>query len=160
MACNTVDHKQAAASLPLSKNSRGSGYRDDPDTVSMHTTRSDYEYDDLPELPSYSGSVAADGETVARASHSALLPAGHDQYASIISPKQPRNWAAFKRSDCTQSPSAAVGNETSIRMDEALMHPEHLYEYIETYLRNVPPRPCVRIQGWHWQTVKKEKEKK
>ena len=47
----------------MAKNQADTGqYRDNPedgDAVSMHTTRDDYEYDDAPDLPSYSDSEAA-----------------------------------------------------------------------------------------------------
>ena len=47
----------------MAKGQAGNGqYRDDPgenDALSMRTTREDYEYDDAPELPSYSDSEAA-----------------------------------------------------------------------------------------------------
>ncbi|KAF2214482.1 hypothetical protein CERZMDRAFT_25458, partial [Cercospora zeae-maydis SCOH1-5] len=50
-------------------------------------------------------------------------------------------------------------------MEEALMDPLSLQNYLTRYLRNVPPRPLIRIQGWHWQHTthannkKKEKER-
>ncbi|KAK4609376.1 hypothetical protein CLAFUW4_14739 [Fulvia fulva] len=149
MASNTLDPKRAAAALPVSP---AVSYRDDPDALSMHTTRGGYEYDDAPEfddvpqLPSYDESVTAEGSSDDRAA-----PQPVDEYQIITAPKTNRNWGTKH----THSPHKAVGSETSIRMDERLLESKELYEYIENYLRMIPPRPMIRIQGWHWQKTKK-----
>ncbi|CAK1358757.1 hypothetical protein CB0940_02261 [Cercospora beticola] len=147
-----LDHKRAAAALPTSKAQPPSSYRDDPEAVSLHTTRSDYEYnDDLPELPSYHDSVAAPAN-----SPSAPI----DAYRSISQPTLHR-----PGQNASSSHAVSIGCETSIRMEESLMDPASLQDYITNYLRNVPPRPLIRIQGSHWQHTahannkKKEKER-
>jgi len=122
-------------------------YRDDADDVSMHTTRDDYEYDDVPELPSY-----ADSEAAASSDH-LTIPSNEqppqDEYASL---QQPVNgWRQNK---------AITTNETTIRMDERLDGPEQLYNYLTTYLRLVPPKPAVRLTGYHTQTTYRNNNKK
>ncbi|SMY29714.1 unnamed protein product [Zymoseptoria tritici ST99CH_1A5] len=117
------------------------------DDVSMHTTRSDYNYDDPFGLPSYNDSVAASSS----AHHRASPPA--DEYAVIAPPKPAsEGWHTRKsrNQDCSQQ--VRIGAETSLRMDERLVHPAQLYDYVNDYLRLIKPQPMVRVQGWHWQT--------
>ncbi|EME38818.1 hypothetical protein DOTSEDRAFT_75525 [Dothistroma septosporum NZE10] len=153
MAYNTLDPKRAAATMPVSP---AASYRDDPDAVSMHTTRSDYEYDDAPELddvpqlPSYEDSMTANA--AAEASNGGPSARPVDEYQVISTPKSNRRWGTGH----THSPHKAVGWETSIRMDERLQDAKELCEYVENYLRLVAPRPMVHIQGWHWQKTKKK----
>lgn len=152
MTLNTLDHKRAAAAIPVSP---AASYRDDPDALSMHTTRSDYEYedapelDDVPQLPSYDESVTAGAAAEASSASPSQLV---DEYQVITAPKSNRKWGTKH----THSPHKAVGSKTSIRMDERLMEAKELYEYVENYLKMIPPRPSIRIQGWHWQKTKKK----
>jgi hypothetical protein len=120
------------------------------DNVSMHTTRSDYQYDDPSGLPSYSDSVAA-GSTVGATDPDRPPPA--DEYEVISPPKTAsEGWQSRKsrRQECSQR--VRIGAETSLRMDERLVHPAQLYDYVNDYLRLIKPQPIVRIQGWHWET--------
>lgn len=127
-------------------------YRDEADAVSMRTTRSDYDYDDVPQLPSYSDSVAGDGAI--EPTRSDLPPA--DEYRVITPPKSAADgWRNRKGGNTSCSQVVSLGSETTVRMDERLSDPTRLYDYIHDYLRVVQPRPAVRIQGWHWETRKK-----
>ena len=136
-------------------------YRDDPDAVSMHTTRSDYEYDDtlsIPDtLPSYDDSeeAAATSSTVRpdadarRASrvtdvpdiYSVIQPGGSNG-VRVLSGNKPKN--------C---------NEITYRMDQRLNNPEELLKYINGYLRMMRPKQTVRIYGYHQETVRKKDKK-
>lgn len=90
-------------------------YRDDPedvDAVSMHTTRDDYEYDDAPELPSYS-----DSEAAAEASG----PANHSTPSST---REILNFDPYPKVQALSNEVAFSGskvqnvNETTIRIGE------------------------------------------
>lgn len=146
MASKSVDRKMATSITP-----QKASYRDDPDAVSMHTTRSDYEYDDAPELPSYSDSVP-------EVNQSPTVPRGaapHDEYA-VITPSASLNGSWFGKPSVA---SAGIGCETTYRMDERLNDPQALSQYISSYLANVPPNPFVRVQGWHNEMRKKDNKK-
>lgn len=120
-------------------------YRDDEeiDAVSMHTTRSDYEYDDVPELPSYAESEAALTNEEPTTDDRVGPPT--DEYTVI-----PSSASGLQQ----QSHGKQVTlKETTIRMDERLNDPDELQRYILGYLRMVPPKPAVRIYGWHSQTT-------
>ncbi|KAI6838207.1 hypothetical protein KC340_g4010 [Hortaea werneckii] len=127
-------------------------YRDDPDAVSMHTTPDDYQYDDAPELPSYDDSEAA--ASTSREEETTFPPPPQDEYAPIQPPKAPTisQW----RHDC--GTTSIKINETTIRMDERLNDPDELHTYVRGYLAVVPPRPGVRITGWHLQKVERNKK--
>ncbi|EKG20352.1 hypothetical protein MPH_02366 [Macrophomina phaseolina MS6] len=135
-------------------------YRDEPeDAVSMHTTRGDYEYDDVPQVieqpPTYSDSVS--GEIPAAALQNAEpiprnnIPNYSDQYAVI---ERSGRYYAFGK--------PINRHAVTIRMDERLNDPDNLYSYVNDYLRLLPPRPVVQIHGYHMQTVRRgdKKEKK
>lgn len=147
-----LDHKRAAAAVTASDIQAPSSYRDDPDAVSLHTTRSDYDYDDMPNLPTYDDSVAA-GSSTSFANNGPSPPA--DEYRSIAQPTLNRG-----RQNASCSQSVSIGCETSIRMDTRLMDPTALHEYITNYLQYVPPNPIVRLQGWHWEQRTKQNNKK
>ncbi|KAK4495355.1 hypothetical protein PRZ48_013686 [Zasmidium cellare] len=148
-----TDHKKAAAAVPVTRNGGNSRYRDDPDAVSMHTTRSDYEYDDVPQLPSYDESVSGDSAQPS-AAHNYDDPPPQDEYRVITQPD-----SAWNVRSKGVSPGKAVGSETSIRMEERLLDVRTLDEYIRNYLSLLPPKPFVRIQGWHFETRKKDNKK-
>ncbi|KAF2163165.1 hypothetical protein M409DRAFT_68760 [Zasmidium cellare ATCC 36951] len=150
----TADYKHAAAAVPASTTGTTSRYRDEPDAVSMHTTRSDYEYDDVPQLPSYDESVSGDSSTRPNDAHDYADPPPLDEYRVIAPPDN--NWRGRSKG---VSPTKAVGSETSIRMEDRLLDARTLEGYIRTYLSLLPPRPVVRIQGWHWKTKKKDNKK-
>ena len=132
-------------------------YRDDPeeaDAVSMHTTRDDYEYDDAPELPSYSESEAA--ASTSSQPNDQSTPA--NQQISIADP-YPRvqpltNWQSISNGKVKN------GNETSIRMDGQLADPLVLEKYIKTYLSIIPPNQRVRMMGTHQETQYNASSKK
>ena len=124
-----------------------------PDDVPMGTTRSDYEYDDVPDLPSYTESEAAatqptddDERPVSRqarlAEEQPMLHPGNTQGWRVYAGNQPRRY-----------------NGTTIRMDDRLKYAENLYAYITDYLQTVPPKPAVRIEGWHNTTVERHNKK-
>ncbi|RMZ33118.1 hypothetical protein D0859_02755 [Hortaea werneckii] len=127
-------------------------YRDDPDAVSMHTTPDDYHYDDAPELPSYDDSEAAASTSLEE--ETAFPPPPQDEYAPIQPPKGPTvsQWS----NEC--GTTSININETTIRMDERLNDANELLTYVRGYLAAVPPRPCVRITGWHFQKVERNKK--
>ncbi|KAK7717888.1 hypothetical protein SLS57_006264 [Botryosphaeria dothidea] len=136
-------------------------YRDDAnaDALSMHTTRSDYEYDDVPQIseqpPTYSDSVTGEGSTAVppheRSAVGNNTPNYSDQYAVI---ERSGRYYAFGK--------PINRHAVTIRMDERLNEPGNLYNYINDYLRLLPPRPVVQIHGYHMQTVRKgdKKERK
>ncbi|WPH01668.1 Hypothetical protein R9X50_00451900 [Acrodontium crateriforme] len=112
----------------------------DTDTVSLHTTPDDYEYDDVPVLPSYSDSEAAASQSQQESERWAAPRAqDEDRYAVIPSTESKR----------------ANGSETTIRMNEGLDDPQELYAYITDYLRILPPNPQVRIYGSHQKTTRR-----
>ena len=126
----------------------------DADAVSMHTTRGDYEYDDAPDLPSYSDSEAAEASSSQSSSGdaSASRPvASVDPYPRV----QPvSNWRH------TSSGKVQNKNETVIRMDARLNDADQLQDYVEKYLTTIPPNPLVRIVGTHQETHYNAKNKK
>lgn len=86
-----------------------SRYRDDPeegDAVSLHTTPDDYDYDDAPELPSYS-----DSEAAASASRQGNEPARQavisDPYGRVQPLSSAVVWSGNKLKNV---------NETTVRM--------------------------------------------
>lgn len=125
-------------------------YRDDPDAVSMHTTPDDYEYADGPEpveeLPSYDDSEAA-------ASSSSAAPAPREDGRA-------RSVAAIEPYQVLYYPGRTNDKgEITIRMSEELTDPTMLHEYLNLYLRAAPPRPLVRLHGWHYETVRRKDKK-
>lgn len=119
---------------------------DDDDAVSMHTTRDDYEYDDAPELPSYS-----DSEAAVSASRNTIQPDPlvhqQNEFSDPYQRVQPlTNWQHISNGKVKNS------NETTIRMDKRLADPEQLESYVTRYLAAVPPRQLVRIMGTHQET--------
>jgi hypothetical protein len=153
-----MDRKSAATAAPSKASQhQPQRYRDDEDAVSMHTTRSDYDYEDAPELPSYTDSVAAtdgSGEIVV----GDLPPA--DEYQVITPPKSAADgWRNRKSANKSCSQQVSIGSETTVRMDARLSDPTQLYDYVNDYLRVVQPRPAVRVQGWHWETRRKGNKK-
>lgn len=120
----------------------------------MRTTRSDYEYDDLPDLPSYSDSEAA----AASSGHATQDPDAEEAFANGIVTDQyeiirgPSGWQ--------RSSDNAEGREVSIRMHEGLdKDSEALCDYVTRYIRMVPPRPKICIHGSHYETIQ-QKDKK
>ena len=121
-------------------------YRDDPeaeDALSLHTTRDDYEYDDLPELPSYS-----DSEAAASASRSTnTQPESTNQPISRYDPyarMQPlTDWQSISHGKVNNL------NETTKRMDSRLSDPDELEKYVKNYLAMVPPDQRIRMMGTH-----------
>lgn len=86
-----------------------SRYRDDPeevDAVSMHTTPDDYDYEDAPELPSYS-----DSEAAASASRQADQPASQAMFSDPYARVQPLSSAVAWSGNKVKN-----ANETTIRM--------------------------------------------
>lgn len=144
-----MDSKRVSAALDRPTES---SYRDDPDAVSMHTTRSDYEYDDVPELPSYSDATEAPRTDNSR------LGGLEDGYRAIAPPNLSNFRQRRQQNGC--SPTVKIGSETSIRMDAALMDPDHLYGYVKNYLEVVPPTPMVRVQGYHMENRRKSDGRK
>lgn len=136
-------------------------YKDDPDAVSLHTTPDDYEYDDLAGpsdgLPSYTDSEVAASSTPRNNTRDGDdIEYPEDSY-DVIQAGGGRGWNVIR------GPAPIDRGEVTIRMDERLSDPDELYRYVDKYLSNAPPRPMVRIHGWHWETVrakdKKEKER-
>jgi hypothetical protein len=41
-------------------------------------------------------------------------------------------------------------------MDKRLVHPAQLFDYVNDYLRLIKPQPQVRVQGWHWETRRRD----
>jgi hypothetical protein len=125
-------------------------YRDDPDAVSMHTTRSDYEYDDTPDLPSYSDSEAVTASSTRPFAGIPDEAPPQDEYAAI-QPSENR-WR-------NKGHGKAGGSEITIRMEKRLEDPIELFNYVWDYLRVVPPNPKVRIYGYHSETTYKNNKK-
>lgn len=117
-------------------------YRDDPDSVSLHTTPEDYDYDDAPEIsglpPSYADSEGQSSVTVApRIRH--------------IAP-----------------PSTRMNHNTDVKLKHGephvcdtltMMEPRYDTDpaYLEEAVRDLatqPPIPLVYIMGTHRETVK------
>ncbi|TKA74451.1 hypothetical protein B0A55_05072 [Friedmanniomyces simplex] len=127
-------------------------YRDDPDdAVSMHTTRSDYEYDDAQQLPSYSDSEAAAASSSSNTNDDEQSAPLIDDYA-VIPSGSTIDLRAQSRS------KVVTGGETTIRMDERLEDPEALHNYTNA-LSLLPPKIQVRIRGWHDETVNRNSKK-
>jgi hypothetical protein len=136
-------------------------YHDVPegaDAVSMHTTRNDHEYNNEPELPSYS-----DSEAAASASRDAINPPTSTNNLVLLSDPYPRvqpytNWQNISSGKVKNS------NETTIRIDGRLADPDELESYIQSYIAVVPPDQRIRIMGVHEEThysdSKKKNEKK
>lgn len=143
----------------MGKPSAQEPYRDDPDAVSMHTTPDDYEYAEpsklTEELPSYNDSEAAasssttTAEDIPQANHSTPV----EPYNVISYPGGP------KGNNVTIFNKPTNSCEITIRMDERLNDPVELHAYIMDYMRAMPPRPVVRIQGWHNETVRRKDKK-
>ncbi|KAK5112722.1 hypothetical protein LTR62_003820 [Meristemomyces frigidus] len=124
--------------------------REEEDAVSMHSTADDYDYNDTPELPSYS-----DSEANALASSSTAHPVPQDappadEY-TVINPGA-TGWKQFSKNN-------KPGNETTIRMSERLNNPDELYPYVTNYLACIPPVPKIRINGYHTETVYRNNKK-
>lgn len=146
-----MDRKSAAVAAP-SRAPQRQPYRDEEDAVSMHTTRDDYDYAEASGLPSYHDSIAADG-TFDATPHE---PPPADEYQIINPPKSAaEGWRVRKFANKSCSQQVSIGSETTVRMEERLSDPTRLYDYVNDYLRVIQPRPAVRIQGWHWETRKK-----
>jgi hypothetical protein len=130
-------------------------YKDDPDAVSMHTTPDGYEYAEpsgsSDGLPSYNDSeAAASSSTTTENITSTTIPATPPEPYSVIQyPTGPQG--TYTKST---NPSAVT-----IRMDERLNNPLELEAYITDYMRAMPPRPVVRIYGWHNETVRRKDKK-
>lgn len=131
----------------MGKPTTSPSYRDEPndeDALSMHTTRGDYGYQDAPDLPTYADSEA----TAVPLPHG---PPPADEYAII---REPQTAAHFSRHGKPVNVSS-----TSMRMDVALNDPDALHDYITNYLRVVPPKPTVRIYGFHHATTHRNNKK-
>ena len=131
-------------------------YHDDPeeaDAVSMHTTRGDYEYDDAPELPSYSDSEAAASASRQPSDPSTLHQQGlaYDPYPRVQALTNWRSTSNGKVNNC---------NETSIRMEKQLADPLELEKYIKNYIAIVPPNQRIRLVGTHQETQYNASSKK
>ena len=131
-------------------------YEDDPDAVSMHTTPDEYEYAEpsLEGLPSYNDSeAAASSSTTAQedGTQSTRTPL-IEPYDVIEYPQGPKG-ANLPYSKPTNK------SAVTIRMDERLNDPYELYTYIVDYMRGMAPRPIVRIEGWHHETVRRKDKK-
>ncbi|KAB2576593.1 hypothetical protein BFW01_g2882 [Lasiodiplodia theobromae] len=133
-------------------------YRDE-DAVSMHTTRGDYEYDDVPQIadqpPTYTDSVNGEG--------SAALPPNSFPTPGSNVPNVADDYAVIERNGRAYAFGKPINQHAiTIRMDERLTDPDNLYKYVTDYLRLLPPRPVVQIHGYHTQTVRRgdKREKK
>jgi len=117
----------------------------DADAVSMHTTPDDYNYDDMPELPSYSDSEAAAASSSVRqpADSETINTTVTDPYASVL----PDVGGLHTSGNKVQN-----GNETSIRMEECLTDFVELDNYVTKYISRIPPNPLARIVGTHQET--------
>ena len=106
----------------------------------MHTTPDDYQYDDLAgpstaaeTLPSYDASEAQHVNASSEQPQINRPPPPQDEYAPApVNSGRPQTM-----------------KETSVRLEERLMDPYNLYAYIMDYLRMVPPKPMIRIHGFH-----------
>lgn len=117
----------------------------------MHTTPSNYDYDDVPDLPSYS-----DSEVAAAVPKTTPLPSEdppRDEY-TVVQPPVHTGWRVNGRHN-----GPVNIKETTIRMDERLNNPEAHFQYITNYLSAVPPKPAVRTQGWHYETLHRKEKK-
>lgn len=110
----------------------------------MHTTPDDYEYDDAPELPSYSDSEAA-------AASSSFQQDRQPESRIAITEEDPYVTQRYEGLSMSGSKVNNV-NASSIRMNSRLTDPDELQKYIEDYIRIIPPRPLVRIVGTHHET--------
>lgn len=134
-------------------------YKDDPDAVSMHTTPDDYEYAEpsssTDDLPSYNDSEAAasSSNTAPATPSQATQATPPEPYNVIAYPSGPRGTNGFAYNKPT-NPGAVT-----IRMDERLTDPQNLEAYIMDYMRAMPPRPIVRVYGWHYETVRRKDKK-
>lgn len=116
----------------------------------MHTTPDDYEYADEPEpvdeLPSYGDSEAA----AASSSSAAPRDDGRARSVAAIEPYQVLYYPGRNNNH----------SEITIRMDQGLTYNSNaLQEYLTNYLRAAPPRPLVRLHGWHYETVRRKDKK-
>jgi hypothetical protein len=134
-------------------------YKDDPDAVSMHTTPDDYEYVEpsasTDDLPSYNDSEAAASSSTA---------AHNDQSQNTQSPPIEPYDVITKYTGSYSTNAFGYNkptnpNAVTIRMDERLNDPLELKAYISQYMRGLPPRPVVRIHGWHYETVRRKDKK-
>ena len=130
-------------------------YKDDPDAVSMHTTPDDYEYAEpsgsADDLPSYN-----DSEAVASSSTTTLNVIPTNTPATPPEPYSVIQYPAGPQGTYTKSTNPGA---VTIRMDERLNDPAELESYITDYMRAMPPRPVVRIYGWHHETVRRKDKK-
>lgn len=144
-----MDRKSGAKTAP-SRDVKGKPQQyQDEDALSMHTTRDDYDYEETADLLPPSYSETATGE------FSPSDPPPADEYEVITPPKSATNGWRINKFANKSCPQYTVGSETTVRMDERLSNPTQLYDYVNDYLRVVQPRPAVRIQGWHWETRRK-----
>jgi hypothetical protein len=129
-------------------------YKDDPDAVSMHTTPDDYEYAEPSasndDLPSYNDSEAAASSSTTTQN---ITPT-----TTQATPPEPYNVIAYPSGPHGYNKPTNPGAVT-IRMDERLTNPAELESYIKDYMRAMPPRPVVRIYGWHNETVRRKDKK-
>ncbi|TKA30644.1 hypothetical protein B0A50_02364 [Salinomyces thailandicus] len=152
---------------PTAAKGKGQSYRDDPDAVSLHTTPDTYIYtdpdpDDGDDSSSNNGDDAAlpsytDSETAASTTTTTDLtipstPPPQDEYTPLHPPTTP----SWRRQEC-ETTSINI-QETTIRIDPRLQDPQALQSYITNYLAIVPPRPGIRITGWHMQKVERDKK--
>jgi hypothetical protein len=130
-------------------------YKDDPDAVSMHTTPDDYEYAEpsasTDDLPSYNDSEAA--------ASSSTIPQHITSATAQAPPPEPYNVIANPTSPHVNYSKPTNTGAVTIRMDERLTDPVELERYISDYMRAMPPRPIVRIHGWHNETVRRKDKK-
>jgi hypothetical protein len=124
------------------------GYRDDPDAVSMHTTPEDYDYDDAPEIndlpPSY-----ADSESAGSARN---YPAPI-QYITPPTTRTDHNSPTFKN-------GKPVVAETVTHMDPRLdTNVSELEQYVRDQWAGELPTPYIYIMGTHKETIKRGDKK-
>jgi hypothetical protein len=131
-------------------------YKNDPDAVSMHTTPDDYEYAEPPSegLPSYN-----DSEAAASSSTVAQEDGAQTTRARLIEPYDVIEYPSGPKGANLPYSKPTNKGAVTIRMDERLTDPHELYTYITGYMRGMAPRPIVRIQGWHNETVRRKDKK-
>lgn len=122
----------------------------------MHTTPDDYDYPEpsgpSDDLPSYNDIEAAASSSTAAPpqSNNAPLVEPYDVISYPTGPTGPKMLTYNKPTN-----KGAV----TIRMDERLNDPYELGAYIADYMSVMPPRPIVRLQGWHYETVRRKDKK-
>ncbi|KAK6439527.1 hypothetical protein LTR95_004263 [Oleoguttula sp. CCFEE 5521] len=136
-------------------------YGNDGDSInSLHT---DYGSDN--------SALSADDPPAYDASSRALLPSTsrHARTRDVPSYTQPKDSYAVLCSDGSPDEDEEDNkphdirckiSETTARIDKRLSDPDALFAYVSDYLRVSPPRPIIRIDGYHERSTTRNGERK